>query len=202
MAEEVYQRLTRNHARSVFGITSVDRCSLWLGSDHLLSVETSGFTERYKRFYFRDIQALVLRRTKVWEYTNLACGIAAGLLLLVAILTSTTPVRYVFLCLVTPVVIGLIGNLAFGPTCACQIRTAVQTENLPSLCRLRRTRAIIERLRPLIAGAQGELSPDRISSEMQAHLAAEIGLPPVPTSAPADTGNPGDPLTPAGPGPA
>src|SRR5882724_2221817 len=34
--------------------------SLWLGPDHLLVVEIAGITEKYRRFYFRDIQAVIV----------------------------------------------------------------------------------------------------------------------------------------------
>ena len=37
---------------------------------------------------------------------------------------------------------------------ACEIRTAVQTESLPSLCRVRQTQKVMARIRPLIAAAQ------------------------------------------------
>ena len=32
----------------------------WPGKDHLLCVDTSGYTETYQRFYFRDIQTVIL----------------------------------------------------------------------------------------------------------------------------------------------
>jgi hypothetical protein len=32
--------------------------SLWLGEDHLLCVDSNGYAETYKRFYFRDVQAI------------------------------------------------------------------------------------------------------------------------------------------------
>src|SRR6185369_4389908 len=34
--------------------------SLWLGSDHVLSVKSLRFREEYKRFHFRDVQAIVI----------------------------------------------------------------------------------------------------------------------------------------------
>jgi len=46
----------------------------------------------------------------------------------------------------------------------------VQIEELPSLNRLRRTRAVMNRLRPMIAEAQGQLTPEEIQMK-----AAEAG---------------------------
>ena len=43
--------------------TSRAMCTVWLGRDHLLLVSRAGYTENYKRFYFRDIQAIIIRKT-------------------------------------------------------------------------------------------------------------------------------------------
>ena len=43
------------------GIGSSSR--IYLGEDHLLSVESNLSTEKYYRFYFSDIQAIIVRRT-------------------------------------------------------------------------------------------------------------------------------------------
>ena len=51
-------------------------------------------------------------------------------------------------------VVVLVTHLAFGPTCSVTIRTAVQTERLPSLGRLRIARRVLARVRPLITAAQ------------------------------------------------
>src|SRR5436190_14424668 len=41
--------------------------TIWLTSDHLLLRETVyGLSESYKRFYFRDIQAFIVRRSPRW----------------------------------------------------------------------------------------------------------------------------------------
>jgi hypothetical protein len=53
----------------------------------------------------------------------------------------------------------------------CQIRTAVQIEDLP-IRRLGKARKILERIRPLIAEAQGQLTPEEIQSQMQALAAS------------------------------
>jgi hypothetical protein len=46
------------------------------------------------------------------------------------------------------------------------LRTAVQIEQLASLSRLRRARKVLDRLRPLIAEAQGPLGPEEIGARM------------------------------------
>ena len=51
-----YRRLTRSRA----GVGSYS--SLWLGADHVMQLSSTGYTESYRRFYFRDIQAIFLVR--------------------------------------------------------------------------------------------------------------------------------------------
>src|SRR5262249_54585927 len=66
MKEKTYQSLPGRGRRSgfvSFGIAS-GWCSLWLGPDHLLAVDSKNYQEEYKRFYYRDIQAFIARRTK------------------------------------------------------------------------------------------------------------------------------------------
>jgi len=43
----------------------------------------------------------------------------------------------------------------------------VQIEDLPSLNRMRRARKVLERLRPLVVAAQGELRPEEIPLRLQ-----------------------------------
>ena len=46
---------------------------LWLGQDHLLSVDSTLSSQDLKRFYFRDIQAITVRRThtgRTWNIVN------------------------------------------------------------------------------------------------------------------------------------
>jgi uncharacterized membrane protein HdeD (DUF308 family) len=53
-------------------------------------------------------------------------------------------------------------NCLLGPTCECHLRTAVQTEKLLSLNRLKYMRKAMDSLRPLIEKAQGTLTPEAI----------------------------------------
>ena len=44
-------------------LTLAGRHSIWLSSNHLLSVWNHYVTEDYKRFYFHDVQAIWIRET-------------------------------------------------------------------------------------------------------------------------------------------
>ena len=178
MPEKEYQRLTRDQSRSQFAISFVSRSSLWLGKDHLLCVDTSGYTETYKRFYFRDIQAVIIRATGRRAVWNWIWGVPAIIFLLS--LFGSLPYagaagpdsnlgEIVFFAFLTSIfAVALLINNLLGRACVCQLRTAVQIEDLPSLNRLRRARKVLGRIRPLITAAQGgQLSPENISHRMR-----------------------------------
>jgi len=134
------------------------RASLWLGDDHLLAVTGWRFTEDYKRYYYRDIQALVLARTRRWAVT--------------------LPWFVVALCLATFALVAQAGSIAWLPevgwnlllalalawlfvslkaSVRCSIQTAVSREELPSILRLWSAQRALRILADRIAQAQGTL---------------------------------------------
>lgn len=162
MADKEYKRLTRSSARGFIGVT---RASLWLGNDHLLCVDTTGYSESYKRFYFRDIQAIIVRVTNTRSAWNYVWGIAVLLFLVIGLAADDTVPKVICLCIAGLSALAMIINIVRGPTCTCQIRTAVQTEFLP-VPRTRVARKLLERVRPLIASAQGQLTPEEVAARM------------------------------------
>jgi hypothetical protein len=176
MSEPKYQRLTRERTSQLFGVVSLARTSLWLGSDHLLLVEANGYTESYKRFYFRDIQAIIIRTTSTRQVWNWVLGsilafvvaLCVGTGLFASIRNADLVSGPVICFLVALFLLGLpllINNL-LGTTCACQIRTAVQTERLPSIVRLAQAQKILQRIRPHIEAAQGQLSAEDVAARL------------------------------------
>lgn len=184
MAEKEYQRLTWSRRRPGVAVITIARASLWLGKDHLLYVETNGYSESYKRFYFRDIQAITLCRTSVRTVASVALCAGGALLLLIGLAIQDTGALITFGILATVLcVIPLIINLALGPSCKGQIRTAVQTEDLP-ITRVRGAHKILARIRPLIAAVQGQLASEEISQRMvQLSAAASAPAPAAPLAA-------------------
>jgi hypothetical protein len=144
-----------------FGLT---RDTLWLGKDHLLQVINRGYTEEYRRFYYRDIQAIILRQTSTGRVLNLIFGsIAAFSVLLLTfgwLIWKWETVALLPLGIATSfwVLLFLI-LLAAGPTCVCHVRTAVQFEKLPSLFRLKKARKAIALLRERVEIAQSSYAP-------------------------------------------
>jgi len=130
---------------------------LYRGMDHLLQVSSVTFSERYRRFYFRDIQAFIVVRTNSWIVVITLFLILALLLIGLAVgvgdsVGSIVLGGFAALLLTLALIVGL-----RGPSCRCYVRTAVQTETLPSLNRLRRVENILAELQPIIAAAQGPM---------------------------------------------
>ena len=173
MAEKQYQRLTWPAAYSSGRIiVAVSwRQSLWLAQDHLLSIRSNRFIEEYRRFYFRDIQAITIRKTRRREFWNVVLCLL--LLLCLAIFVSQVTQSgwssdlWPWSGVLAAVGLPLLFNNLRGPTCTCYMRTAVQVEELPSMNRLRKAQKILTRIRPLVANAQGELTTQQVSIGMQ-----------------------------------
>jgi hypothetical protein len=176
-----YQRLTRFSLQNGFS-------SLWLGPDHLLRVNSNGYIETYKRFYFRDIQAIVIYQTRRRAIFNgiLAAPLLVCLLGMLACLTPFAPSNIgaiIWLVLLGIFLLFLLINYLMGRGCACHIRTAVQIERLPSLCRIPKTQRVLDKIRPLIAAAQGgELSAETVSTRMRESVETVATIPPARTA--------------------
>jgi len=154
------------------------RSRLYLGPDHLLQVGAVGWNETYRRFYFRDIQALVIRPS---EWGKLYSAIWALLMFLFAIIAVQASdggavAGWIFTGLFA---LGLFINTLRGPTCACHIQTAVQTTKLSSLGRVRRAQKFLAQLKPIIAGVQGTVTAtaDVAAQPMEAHAPLESAPP-------------------------
>jgi hypothetical protein len=139
------------------GATLTYYARLYLGPDHLLQAASTGYSETYKRFYFRDIQAIIIRKTNLWLFWMMAWLLLALAFAIVA-LQTIAETAVIFWAITGVLLLGPLINLTLGPTCVCQVRTAVQTEKLPSLKRLRKARKILDQLRPLIENLQGKLA--------------------------------------------
>jgi hypothetical protein len=144
------------------GTGAFERVKLYLGPDHLLMVSSSGYTENYKRFYFRDIQAITLcksLRGQVWN------GIWGFLTFLSAIIVLQVGAAVLVVwSIITGIFLLLLGiNLGIGPTCVCRIQTAVQTRPLASLNRVRSARKVLTELRALIETSQDPISNEELT---------------------------------------
>jgi hypothetical protein len=130
------------------------RSILRLADDHLLLCDyRTGFIERYKRFYFKDIEAFIVRRTAVWPIALTSWGACALCFLIISWGNKWNP----FLIVVSGICgLGVLLELIRGPSCRTEIRTAVQTDRLRMLKRIRKTERALQALVPLIEAVQGK----------------------------------------------
>lgn len=159
------------------------RVQLWEGREHLLLVEWTGYREYYRRFNYRDIQAFVMRQTRERVLWNIALAVPlvfCGFMLSVGITDSMqrgfaqgdVALFITFGTVSLMLIAGMLVNIALGPTCTCEVQTAVQSYPLPSLGRLKRAQKVIARLRPRIEAEQGQLAPDELVRRLDSRPAA------------------------------
>jgi hypothetical protein len=200
MSDIHYKRLTRS---SWFATTGQSRSSLWAGADHLLSVGADNFRESYKRFYFRDIQAILVQKSDRFRTWNIILGMIT-VFMFVCLFASLPKgegwtsdnigIVSFFGVMVALLVVILALHLTRGQTCRTFLRTAVQIEELHSLTRMNAARRFLVDIHPLIVAAQGgELSPETIAMQMRewtapAATATTAIAAPMATTSPADSG--------------
>ncbi len=141
--------------------SSFIRQRLLLGKDHLLALTIRMAVEEYRRFYFRDIKAIVVRKVESWKIIISLLGFSAVLFLGLAGFLSRGWAWF-FGVMGGLVAIVFVQQLLYGTNTECHLITAVQTEKLPSLYRLRWVKKFLERLTPLIAEAQGTVTTEEI----------------------------------------
>jgi hypothetical protein len=163
-----YVKLPGRGLRRVAVAVSATRCRLWLAPDHLLAVDFTIASEDYRRFYFRDIEAFVLRRTahrQVWNWIFLVLGLlTAGPFVIGWRSSGNGGLGVAALSFAAFWLIFILVNTLRGGTCQTHIRTAVQFEQLPSLGRLPVARKVLARLQPLIVAAQGAATPEEVGA--------------------------------------
>jgi hypothetical protein len=146
------------------GSNVVERISLYLAPDHLLQVSSAGYSESYLRFYFRDIQAITVRKTSYGLVFNIIWGVLAALFLALAVEATEAAIAW---GIVGGIFLGLLlMNFLAGPTCVCEIQTAVQKRKLGAVTRLRRAQRFIDQIRNQIQPAQNTMSADEIARRL------------------------------------
>lgn len=145
-----YRKLP-GHLRLIFGGSSV-----WAGDDHLLLVRSSRFAEKYKRYYFSDIQGIAVAESRRWHVSTRA--IVLGWLWLIALGAANRWPKAVYavapvgaLLFLAWLLISILGS------CRCRIYTAVSNDELPSVYRRWTARRFLAAVEPLIAARQGAI---------------------------------------------
>jgi hypothetical protein len=155
---KLYSRL----ARPAVSIGSYS--SLWLAPDHVLQVNSTGYNERYQRFFFSDIQAFAIGRSNRLLYWNFFWGVVAAIPAIrigVVLRDGDTPIASSIAFAVAATF--LIWNNALGPTCRVHVVSRVQTVRLHALSRRRKAARMIGRVQPLIEAAQADLREEPVA---------------------------------------
>jgi len=158
MAEKEYRKLPgRGMKRRAFLDIVRARAKVWMGKDHLLYQLSTGYTEDYRRFYYKDIQAVTIRKTKRFLIWSL-------ILPLLAFICANSgyddgPFRYAYWIAAAVFFLLFLIHVSLGPTCICRLHTHVSMEEIYSWRRVRTARKAIAIITPLIEANQGTSSP-------------------------------------------
>lgn len=156
------EQIRRLPGRSIrhFGL-GFQRHQLWISESHVLYREISGYREEVKRFYHRDIQAIVCTPTGSWKVCN---WLAGGLLVFLAICGVVfayqgymVPFALAWIAATLALTI-LLGNLVLGPSCSTTLYTAAAEAPLYSLGRKRSAEKAIARIGEFVQHAQRDLA--------------------------------------------
>jgi len=163
-----YRKLPGRRRGFLFG------SSVWLGPDHLLLVKSARFREEYKRFYFRDVQAIVTANAPRFHISTRAAAIAVlwfWTFVFANAVANQLPrdigsmyryyryVDWVFWIVAGGLVIAWV-YFSAGWSCRCRIYTAVSSDELPSLYRTWTARRFLEKVEPYLTQAQGVIEGD------------------------------------------
>jgi hypothetical protein len=135
--------------------------TLWRGTDHLLLVYSRFGIEDYRRFYFADIQSIITHKTVTGKIQNLILGMFLLIFGVMALMMDGGGAIFGGI-MAGCFIIFLFINWFRGPTCVTHLKTAVQTEKLHSLHRLKNAQKVMDGLRPLIEQIQGHLTPEAL----------------------------------------
>jgi hypothetical protein len=145
-AEEKYRRLPGR--RRIPGSSA----SLWMASDHILLVRSSWFREEYKRFYLRDIQAIVVAPCARYQVTTPMLWFA------VAWVFALTRVPAAAWGVASMVLVAAWLYVSLRESCRCRIYTAVSKDDLSSLSRTWTAGRFLRQVQPLIEQVQGAMA--------------------------------------------
>ena len=135
--------------------------TLWMGGDHLLAVDSNGWRETYRRFDYRDIQAILITPRSIAPQAA-ALGLPPVALAGLGLAMGGTEGLFWAALGYVPLLLALLVQLARGPLCICRIQTAVQSGELHSLNRRWKADKALGSILPRIESAQGTIDPRSI----------------------------------------
>lgn len=151
-ARQRYRKLP-GHRRGILRGASV-----WMAGDHLLSVRSYRVREEYKRFQFRDVQAIVVAQCPRFHISTRSLFIAFIWLWAYGVGARLLPEWYnTAMWLMAAALVCAWLYISFAQSCRCRILTAVSSDELPSVYRTWTARRFLDQVEPDIAAVQGSL---------------------------------------------
>jgi hypothetical protein len=135
---------------------------LWHQDDCLLYVHSSRFSDRYARYRFADIQALVLTEFPLWN-TWRAAWLGVSFFFTIVLLLAPQGAWKFWALLPGAVLIHAAAYLSRGPRCRLVLHTAVSTVTLEAVRTMAQARIALPELRRLIESSQGRLASDGLT---------------------------------------
>jgi hypothetical protein len=118
-----------------FGFEVGMRNRLYQGPDHLLIVQSTGYTEEYKRIAYPDIRYLMVMET----YGQTRQGMVSGAIILLILFCHFLGLPWLVVGVIsTPFLFWFVANIMLGPSCRCYLNTHVQTVQLPAPRRMKK----------------------------------------------------------------
>ncbi|MGB0578264.1 MAG: hypothetical protein ACPGVU_01055 [Limisphaerales bacterium] len=151
----------------IFALLLYRRREVFMGPDHLLTVETNGYTEKYRFFNFADIQAITVRGNSMFMTWIVMLTLFCASFIFIGSQIGDSVGWIVFGTLSGILGIALLVHIVKGPTVDCKLKTAVSEIELPSLGRLNQARACIAEIQSHVEKTQGRLEASDIAERMQ-----------------------------------
>jgi hypothetical protein len=147
--------------------------TLWLGPDHLLKVDRGATSESYKRFFYRDIQAVVVQESSRRTSLNIfdIAVIIVIFLITGAVSQFSLTAAITAAILASPFVIGLGANLALGSSSQAILVTAVGREPLSCFSRMGRSAEALRLMTEEVGKVQGEVPTAQLAMKWPAGTA-------------------------------
>lgn len=147
MKKKEYSKLTKR-CRRLFSLSQ-----LWLGKDHIILIEESSASQTYRRFYFKDIEGIVLGDTSLhivyFILSFVLVAIMARIFSGLELFAETTSRIWAFVMLGFFLLIGVYQFIAGKIN-----NLAIQTKNgpfkLPIRLRQRKMKKMLNKIIPLI----------------------------------------------------
>ncbi len=132
--------------------------SVWLGPDHLLLVKSYRFREEYKRYHFKDIQAIAIAQVPRFHFSTRSAGIAV-LWIIALLLSNRFSYGAPLLWIAAAALFAAWIYVSESRSCICRIYTAVSADELPSVYRTWVAARFLRDVESRVAEVQGEFAP-------------------------------------------